>query len=61
MWTKNNKQDIKHAIGGVVVECTREGEVDGSIYNNRVAHEFCVKYAATCDGRGVGGWAESSH
>ncbi|KAL5652914.1 hypothetical protein ACJX0J_038372, partial [Zea mays] len=31
---------------------TFEGEVDGSITNNRVAREFCVKNAATCrDGR----------
>jgi hypothetical protein len=31
------------------VGCTREGEVEGSITNNRVAHEFCAKNAATCD------------
>jgi hypothetical protein len=31
------------------VEDTRKGEVDGSITNNRVAHEFCVKNTATCD------------
>jgi hypothetical protein len=35
----NYKLDTKHAINGVVVEGTREGEVDGSITNNRVAHE----------------------
>jgi hypothetical protein len=46
---KNYKVDTKHAIGGVVVEGTREGEVDGSIPNNRVAREFCTKNAATRD------------
>ena len=46
---KNYKVDTKHAIGGVVVEGTREGEVDGSIPNNRVAREFCAKNAATRD------------
>jgi chitodextrinase len=44
------KLDTKHVINGVVVEGTREGEVDGSITNNRVAHEFCAKNAATCTG-----------
>jgi hypothetical protein len=44
----NYKLDTKHVINGVVVEGTREGEVDGSITNNRVAREFCVKNAATC-------------
>jgi hypothetical protein len=33
----------------VVGEGTREGEVDGSNTNNRVAREFCAKNAATCD------------
>ena len=42
----NYKLDTKHVINGVVVEGTREGEVDGSITNNRVAREFCVKNAA---------------
>jgi hypothetical protein len=49
MWTKNYKVDTKHAIGGVVVEGPREGEVDGSIPNNRVARVFCAKNAATRD------------
>jgi hypothetical protein len=39
----NYKLDTKHVIDGVVVECTRKGEVDGSITNKRVAHEFCAK------------------
>jgi hypothetical protein len=43
----NYKIDTMHAINGVVVEGTREGEVDGSITNNRVAAEFCTKNAAT--------------
>jgi hypothetical protein len=30
---KNYKLDTKHVIGGVVVEGTREGEVDGLIPN----------------------------
>jgi hypothetical protein len=38
---KNYKLDTKHAIGRVVVEGTREGEVDGSIHNSRVAREKC--------------------
>jgi hypothetical protein len=42
----NYKLDTKHVIDGVVVEGTREGEVDGSITNNRIAHEFCAKNAA---------------
>jgi hypothetical protein len=46
----NYKLDTKHVIDGVVVEGTREGEVDGSITNNRVAREFCAKNAATCTG-----------
>jgi hypothetical protein len=37
----NYKLDTKHAIDRVVVEGTREGEVDGSITNNRVAREKC--------------------
>jgi hypothetical protein len=44
----NYKLNTKHVIDGVVVEDTREGEVDGSITNNRVAREFCTKNAATC-------------
>jgi hypothetical protein len=43
----NYKIDTKHVIDGVVVEGTREGEVEGSITNNCVAREFCVKNAAT--------------
>jgi hypothetical protein len=42
----NYKLDIRHVIDGVVVEGTREGEV------NCVAREFCAKNAATCDGWG---------
>jgi hypothetical protein len=45
----NYKLDTSHVIDGVVVEGTREGEVYGSIPNNRVAREFCAKNAATCD------------
>jgi hypothetical protein len=41
----NYKLDTKHAIDGVIVEGTRECEVDGSITNNRVAREFCTKNA----------------
>jgi hypothetical protein len=48
MWTKNYKLDTNHVIGRVVVEVTRECGVGGSIPNNRVAHEFCAKNAATC-------------
>jgi hypothetical protein len=44
----NYKLDTKHVIDGVVVEATREGKVDGSITNNRVACEFCTKNATTC-------------
>jgi hypothetical protein len=43
----NYKLDTKHVIDGVVVEGTHEGEVEGSITNNRVAHEFCAKNVAT--------------
>jgi hypothetical protein len=39
----NYKLGTKHVIDGVVVEDMREGEVDGSITNNRVAREFCAK------------------
>jgi hypothetical protein len=46
----NYKLDIRHVIDGVVGEGTREGEVDGSNTNNRVAREFCAKNAATCTG-----------
>ena len=45
----NYKLDTSHVIDGVVVEGTREGEVYGSITNNRVAREFCAKNAATCE------------
>ena len=45
----NYKLDTRHVIDGVVVEGTREGEVYGSIPNNRVAREKC------CDLRGWGG------
>jgi hypothetical protein len=44
----NYKLDTRYVIDGVVVEGTREGEVYGSITNNRVAREFCAKNAATC-------------
>ena len=37
----NYKLDTRHVIDGVVVEGTREGEVGGSIPNNRVAREKC--------------------
>jgi hypothetical protein len=47
---KNYKLDTKYVIGGVIVEGMREGEVDGSILNNRVARDFCAKNATTCDG-----------
>jgi hypothetical protein len=56
----NYKLDTRHVIDGVVVEGTREGEVYGSIINNRVAREFCAKNAATCDLRlatEMGGWS----
>jgi hypothetical protein len=39
----NYKLDTRHVIDGVVVEGTRDGEVYGSITNNRVAREFCAK------------------
>jgi hypothetical protein len=48
----NYKRDSKYVIGGVVVNGTREGEVDGLILNNRVACEFCAKNVVTCDGDG---------
>jgi hypothetical protein len=35
----NYKLDTKHVIDGVVVEGTRESEVEGSITNNRVAEK----------------------
>ena len=55
----NYKLDTKHVIDRVVVEDMREGEVDGSITNIRVAREFCAKNAATCDFDGDGrvGWS----
>jgi hypothetical protein len=37
----NYKLDTKHVIDRVVLEGTREGEVNGSITNNRVAREKC--------------------
>jgi hypothetical protein len=37
----NYKLDTRHVIDGVVVEGMREGEVYGSITNNRVAREKC--------------------
>ena len=37
----NYKLDTRHVIDGVVGEGTREGEVDGSNTNNRVAREKC--------------------
>jgi hypothetical protein len=49
----NYKLDIRHVIDGVVVEGTREGEV------NCVAREFCAKNAATCDLRRVG-WSNTN-
>ena len=45
----NYKLDTRHVIDAVVGEGTREGEVDGSITNNRVAREFCAKNTTTCD------------
>jgi hypothetical protein len=51
MLTKNYKLDTKHAVGGVVVEGTREGEVDDSISNNYAAREFSAKNAATFKSR----------
>jgi hypothetical protein len=45
----NYKLDTMHAINGVVVEITREGEVDGSITNNRISRELYAKNAATCN------------
>jgi hypothetical protein len=39
----NYKLDTRHVIDGVVVEGTCEGEVYGSITNNRVAREFYDK------------------
>jgi hypothetical protein len=47
----NCKLDTNHVIDGVVVEVTREGEVDGSITNNRVARE---KYRDLRRAGGVG-------
>jgi hypothetical protein len=54
----NYKLDTKHVINGVVVEGTREGEIDGSITNNRVACEKCHDLRR----RRVGavGWGEAS-
>jgi hypothetical protein len=36
----NYKLDTRYDIDGVVVEATREGEVYGSITNNRVARKM---------------------
>jgi hypothetical protein len=52
----NYKLDTMHAINGVVVESTREDEVDGSSTNNRVAREKCRLATET---GGWGGWAEA--
>jgi hypothetical protein len=41
----NYKLDTRHVIDRVVGEGTREGEVDGSNTNNRVAREICAKNA----------------
>ena len=54
MWRKQlQKLDTRHVIDGVVGEGTREGEVDGSNTNNRVAREYCAKNAFD-GGGGVG-------
>ena len=45
----NYKLDTRHVIDGVVVEGTREGEVYGSITNNRISRELYAKNAATCN------------
>jgi hypothetical protein len=37
----NYKLDTRYVINGVVGEGTREGEVDGSNTNNRVARDKC--------------------
>jgi hypothetical protein len=37
----NYKLDTRYVIDGVVGEVTREGEVDDSNTNNRVAREKC--------------------
>jgi hypothetical protein len=52
----NYKLDTRHVIDGVVVEGTREGEVYGSITNNRVAREFCAKNAAVATSTETGAW-----
>jgi hypothetical protein len=59
MWKNNYKLYTRHVIDGVVGEGMREGEVNGSNTNNRVAREFCAKNAVTCDFDGDGrvGWA----
>jgi hypothetical protein len=53
---QNYKLDTKHAIGGVVEEGTREGEVRGSISSNHVVHKKCrdlrLRRRRTC---GMGG------
>jgi hypothetical protein len=46
----NYKLDTRHVIDGVVVEGSREGEVYGSITNNRVAREFCAPCAKNAAG-----------
>jgi hypothetical protein len=55
----NYKLDTMYAINGAVVKSTREGEIDGSITNNRIAREFYAKNAATSTETG-GWWGESS-
>jgi hypothetical protein len=50
---KNYKLNTNHVTGGVVVEDTREGEVDGSIPNNPT----CV---VTLMETGEWGWVGSS-
>jgi hypothetical protein len=50
----NYKLDTRHVIDGVVGEGTREGEVDGSNTNNRVAREKCRDLR-----RRRVGWAEA--
>jgi hypothetical protein len=46
----NYKLDTKHVINGVVVEGTREGEVDGSITNNCVVREKCREAGGVAEG-----------
>jgi hypothetical protein len=54
---QNYKLDTKHAIGRVVEEGTREGEVRGSISSNHVV----LEKSPTCDFTDMwDGWAEAS-